>query len=310
MQRKLTPTMHSSLQHLLPSGIVSRCSRRFPDSCWLPLLGMPPRDPTAHGFRASYVNHTKILFWGRAQYRVAWLYFSTHTVQHWDVLHFRGFTRVTVLRFLCCGCYRNWACSWLGSSLREPSNVFDGLSRRVKMGSCSRILLVWVKPQVCQVYSDCCSSGARAPKDEIFGVRWRAEVNGGWFNGSTGSISQSLIERLLFLVLQISLGAILFTHLEFEFTYPAHATKFVLSGLPEFNVTESRKWLRERLLTSNCDAKVSYSSNSCLSTIVSMWKIRGDWTLRPEVLLCGPNPWQHRTSDRSAWSLDTWSRYP
>ena len=39
-------------------------------------------------------------------------------------------------------------------------------------------------------------------------------------------------------MLQISLGAILFTHLEFEFTYPAHATKFVLSGLPEFNVTE------------------------------------------------------------------------
>ena len=39
-------------------------------------------------------------------------------------------------------------------------------------------------------------------------------------------------------MLQISLGAILFTHLEFEFTYPVRATKFVLSGLPEFNVTE------------------------------------------------------------------------
>jgi hypothetical protein len=43
--------------------------------------------------------------------------------------------------------------------------------------------------------------------------------------------------RLLFLLLQIGLGVLLFTHLAFEDVYPEYFTRPVLSGLPEFNVT-------------------------------------------------------------------------
>lgn len=43
--------------------------------------------------------------------------------------------------------------------------------------------------------------------------------------------------RLVFVLLQIALGGVLFTHLTFEDVYPTYVTRPVLLGLPEFNVT-------------------------------------------------------------------------
>jgi hypothetical protein len=56
--------------------------------------------------------------------------------------------------------------------------------------------------------------------------------------------------RLLFLLLQILLGVLLFTNLVFEDVYPTYVTRPVLSGLPDFNVTarfgngSGNDWLR------------------------------------------------------------------